>query len=102
MAKQSVPAYPRYMRKTRALGERLRLARQRRRIPAIEMAERVGVSRGTLQSLERGDLSVGLGVLVRTLGVLGLDDDLDLLAQADELGHRLQDARAPRPRRTST
>jgi len=101
MPKKSVPPYPRYVRKTQGLGERLRLARQRRRISATEMAERIGVSRGTLQSLERGDLTVGLGVLVRTLGVLGLDDDLDLLAKADELGHRLQDAQMPRPRRVS-
>lgn len=99
MSKQSVPAYPRYRRKTQGLGERLRLARQRRRISATEMAERIGVSRGTLYSLERGDLTVGLGVLVRALGVLGLDDDLDALAKDDELGHRLQDATMRRPRR---
>jgi hypothetical protein len=36
---------------------------------------------------------------VRALGVLGLDDDLDALAKDDELGHRLQDATMPRPRR---
>ena len=101
MAKKSVPAYPRYARTTQGLGERLRLARLRRRISATEMAERVGVSRGTLHSLERGDLTVGLGVLVRALGVLGLDDDLDLLAKEDALGHRLQDARMPRPRRVA-
>ena len=101
MSKRSVPPYPRYVRKTQALGERLRLARQRRRISATEMAERIGVSRATLQSLERGNLTVGLGVLVRALGVLGLEDDLDTLAKADELGHRLQDARMLRTRRAS-
>lgn|SRR5487761_1993253 len=101
MPKQSVPPYPRSVRKTKVLGERLRLARQRRGISATEMAERIGVSRVTLQSLERGNLTVGLGVLVRALGVLGLDDDLDLLVKADELGHRLQDAKMSRPRRVS-
>jgi hypothetical protein len=35
-----------------------------------EMAERMGVSRATLPSLERGDLSIRLGVLVRALGVM--------------------------------
>lgn len=63
------------------------------------MAERVGVSRMTMHKLERGDLSVGLGILVRALGVLGLDADLDLLARDDELGRRLQDASIGRPRR---
>lgn len=63
------------------------------------MAERMGVSRATLYSLERGGLSVGLGVLVRALGVLGLDDDLAALAADDELGHRLADASATAKRR---
>ena len=63
------------------------------------MAQRVGVSRMTIYKLERGDLSVGLGILVRALGVLGLDADLDLLARDDELGRRLQDVSMPtRPR----
>ncbi len=68
---------------------------------ATEMAERVGVSRMTLYSLELGELSVGLGVLVRALGVLGLDGDLDLVARDDEVGRRLQDAATPRPRRAA-
>ena len=59
------------------------------------------VSRMTLYSLERGDLSVGLAVLVRALGVLGLEGDLDRLAADDELGQRLQDAALRPVRRTS-
>lgn len=101
MAKQTLPAFPRYRRAAEALGDRLRLARLRRRISATEMAQRVGVSRMTIYKLEKGDLSVGLGILVRALGVLGLDTDLDLLARDDELGRRLQDVSLPtRPRRT--
>ena len=68
---------------------------------ATEMAERMGVARMTLYSLERGDLSVGLGVLVRALGVLGLQGNLDRLAADDELGRRLQDAAAKPARRAS-
>ncbi len=100
MSKQTLPTFPRYKRTAEALGDRLRLARLRRRISETEMAERVGVSRMTIYKLERGDLSVGLGILVRALGVLGLDADLDLLARDDELGRRLQDVSMPRPRRT--
>jgi len=99
MAKQTLPAFPRYRRTAEGLGDRLRLARLRRRISATEMAERVGVSRMTIYKLERGDLSVGFGILVRTLGVLGLDADLDLIARDDELGRRLQDVSLRRPRR---
>ena len=92
MSKQTLPSFPRYQRLAGSLGDRVRLARLRRRMSATEMAERMGVARMTLYSLEHGDLSVGLGVLVRALGVLGLDDDLAHLAADDELGRRLADA----------
>jgi transcriptional regulator with XRE-family HTH domain len=64
-----------------------------------DLATRVGVTRGTLSRLERGDLATSLGTLARVLGVLGLEEDLGLLARDDELGRRLQDVRLPRPRR---
>lgn len=100
MAKQSLPPFARDARAMRELGARLRLARIRRRITASEMAERVGISRTTLHNLERGELSVAVGTLVRTLGVLGLERDLDAVAHDDELGRRLQDAALTRPRRS--
>ena len=100
MSNRSLPPFPRYARLSSGLGERIRTARLRRRLSATEMAERMGVSRATLHSLERGDLSVGLGVLVRALGVLGLEDDLAALAADDEIGRRLADASVtPRRRR---
>lgn len=66
------------------------------------MAARVGVTRPTLRSLEGGDASVGLAVLLRVLGVLGLDEDIDRLAATDEVGRRLEDLRlSTKPRRKS-
>jgi len=63
------------------------------------MAARVGVSRPTIIRLERGDPNVALGVLARTLGILGLEGDLDQPAANDEIGRRLQDLALPiRPR----
>jgi transcriptional regulator with XRE-family HTH domain len=100
MTKVVMPMFPRHRRAAEALGQRLRLARERRRMPAVEMAERAGVSRMVIYKIEHGDLSVGLGALVRVLGVLGLDGDLDLIARDDELGRRLQDATMSRPRRS--
>lgn len=101
MSKRARPVFPRAQRRAAALGERLRLARLRRRIPGAEMAARVGVSRTTLRSLEKGDPSVGLAVLIRVLGVLGLDEDIDRLAAVDEVGRRLEDlSLARRPART--
>jgi transcriptional regulator with XRE-family HTH domain len=63
-----------------------------------DMAARVATTRLTLSRLERGDLSVSLGLLARVLGVLGLEEDLDQIGREDELGHRLQDVRLRRPR----
>lgn len=99
MSNRSVPTYPRYGRLAEELGERIRTARMRRRLTVTEMAERMGVTRPTLNRLEQGDLAVGLGVLVRALGVLGLDDDLAKLAADDELGRRLADASTTTKRR---
>jgi len=68
----------------------------------VEMAERMGVDRNTLLSLERGELSVGLGVMVRALGVLGMEDDLEDIAADDETGRLLLDAAARPTRRRRT
>ncbi len=100
MPRPQRPLFPQTQRRAEALGERLRLARLRRRISLTDLAKRVDVNRNTLARLERGDLATSLGVLVRVLGVLGLEEDLDLLARDDELGQRLQDIRLPRPRRS--
>ena len=99
MPRVARPLLPHTQRRAEALGERLRLARQRRGIPLVELAERVNTTRTTLTRLEHGDLTVSLALLVRVLGVLGLEEDLDKLAADDELGRRLQDVRMLRPRR---
>lgn len=74
-----------------AFGRRLRLARRRRSLTATLFAERMGVSRDTLNRLEKGDPAVALGTYLRALRVLGLDKDLDLLAKDDALGRAMQD-----------
>lgn len=55
------------------------------------MSERVQISRDTLNRLEKGDPVVSLGTYMRVLRVLGLDEDLDLIAKDDLLGRKLQD-----------
>lgn len=57
----------------------------------FQMAERMAISRDTLNRLEKGDPTVALGTYLRALRILGLDRDLDLLAKDDELGRKLQD-----------
>ena len=79
----------------RRLGDRLRIARLRRRLSAKQVAERAGMSPMTLRSLERGGSGVTIGAYVAVMQVLGIEKDLDLLAQADPMGRELQDARLP-------
>lgn len=82
------------------LGERLRLARLRRKLGIAVTCERAGVSRMTLYRAEAGSPAVALGTLVRLLSVLGLESDLELIGRDDKLGRVLQD-RSLAPRRRS-
>lgn len=100
MKKSALPAPPAFQRQLAALGLRMRLARERRKLGTELFAERVGVSRETLRRLEKGDASIALGTFLRALRVLGLDRDIDLLAADDELGRRLQDIELLGNRRT--
>lgn len=79
------------MRQLAALGERMRLARMRRKISSELFAERMGISRETLRRLEKGDPTIAMGTYMRALRVLGLDEDIDTLAADDKLGRKLQD-----------
>ncbi len=94
----SIP-FPAAARQMAALGQRLRAARLRRGISTILFAERMNVSRDTLNRLEKGDHTIAIGTYLRALRVLGLDKDLDLLAQDDELGRKLQDLKLPLQRK---
>jgi len=91
MPKTTLPTFPTALKQLASLGERLRLARRRRKITAVLFAERIGVSRETLRRLENGDPTIAIGTYVRALRVLGLDNDIDALARDDVLGRRLQD-----------
>jgi len=96
---QTLP--PKLMRKAQALGERLKKARLRRRLPSDLVAVRARTSRSTLSRLENGDPAVSFATVLRVLSVYGLASDVDGLAADDELGRRLQDADLKTPRRAS-
>ena len=52
--KRSQVLLPKQRRRMSQLGERLKLARLRRRLPAEQVAERAGISRATLYKIELG------------------------------------------------
>jgi transcriptional regulator with XRE-family HTH domain len=56
----------------RLLGSRVRLARNGRRLTVAELAERIGVSRVTVQKIERGDPTVALGTAFEAATLLGV------------------------------
>jgi transcriptional regulator with XRE-family HTH domain len=90
----------------RQLGERIQLARLRRKLSSAQMAERTGLSRKTIFNIEQGSPTVALGSYLQVLFVLGLEKDLIGVAAADPLGRKLQDAglitgkRAPKQSKT--
>lgn len=96
MAKRVAQLLPPMERLLIRLGERLRAARLRRRLPAKLVAERAGMSVMTLRNVEKGGMGVTIGAYVAVLHVLGLDGDLDAVAEVDTLGRDLQDASLPR------
>jgi len=74
------------------LGENIKLARLRRKLSSKQVAERAGISRTTLVSIEKGYTGVSIGYYLNVLRVLGLENDFLLIARDDELGRKLQDA----------
>ena len=91
--------YPNQIKLIKALGERLRDARLRRRFSVSLVAQRADVSRPTINKVEQGDPAVTLGTYLRVLSVLGLEKDLAQVAADDLVGRRLQDAALHVPRR---
>jgi len=85
------------------LGDDIRSARLRRRIPTTIMAARAFITRTTLLKVERGDPSVSLGIYATVLFVLGLTSRLADLADArsDDVGLQLDEERLPQRIRQS-
>ncbi len=79
------------MQKMAIVGEQIKLARLRRNLSMAQVAERATCSEVTLCKVEKGLPTVSMGIYLRVLYALQLDDDVLLLAKDDKLGRALQD-----------
>lgn len=102
MANKSPLLFPKTKKILVELGENIKLARLRRKFSSELVAERAGISRSTLISIEKGYEGVSIGYYLSVLHVLGLEKDFLAIAKDDVLGRKLQDlnlvtkARAPK------
>jgi transcriptional regulator with XRE-family HTH domain len=82
----------------RTLGERLRLARTRRRLTLRQLASRAGIAYDTTRAVEAGNLMTGLGAYLALIWALGLENELTSLLDPDRdrEGKQFELARTPR------
>ncbi len=77
--------------KMQTVGEQIKLARLRRNLSIAQIAERATASELTVSRVEKGTPTVSVGIYLRVLYALQLDDDILCLAKDDMMGKALQD-----------
>ena len=89
---------PSVKRALEKLGRDVALARKKRNLTIMMMAERLGVAKSTYLKVEKGDPTVALGAYAMTFFVLGFGDALGEILDAgrDEQGLLLDAERMPR------
>ncbi len=91
MNKRKQTLFPKHIEILKLLGENIKLARKRRKLTQVQVAERADIARSTVYLIESGNPSVTIGAYFNVLRVLGLQDDFLKLAADDEFGRKLQD-----------
>jgi len=83
------------------VGEQIKLARLRRDLSIAQVAERATVSDLSVFRVEKGLPTVSVGIYLRVLYALQLEDDILLLAKNDKMGQVLQDLTLKKRKRAS-
>lgn len=100
MSKKAAVVMPQTRAILEQMGEQIKLARLRRKLSSQLVAERAGISRQTLNSIESGSPTVSIGSYAAVLHALNnLDSDLLLIAKDDVFGRKLQDLELPTRKR---
>lgn len=76
----TAPLPPEVKSRVEALGLRIRDARVHRKLRQVDLAESTGLSRSTIEAIERGSPETSFGAYARVLWVMGLDRELDVVA----------------------
>jgi transcriptional regulator with XRE-family HTH domain len=89
---------PKVKRALGKLGADIALARKKRSLTTMMMAERLGIAKSTYLKIEKGDPRVAMGAYAMTFFVLGFDEALTEIidAKRDEQGLLLDAARMPK------
>ena len=82
---------PKEKRVLESLGEKIKLARLRRKLTMVQVAKRANISRKTLWHIEKGSEHISIGMVLQVLSVLGFKNELGDIAKDDLLGRKLQD-----------
>lgn len=73
MARTKVRTYSHYaIDASKLLGQMIQLGRKNRRWTEQELAERAGISRGTLKKIEKGDLKCEIGLFFEVAALTGV------------------------------
>ncbi|MDD3227829.1 MAG: helix-turn-helix transcriptional regulator [Oscillospiraceae bacterium] len=100
MSKKAAVIMPQTRAILEQMGEQIKLARLRRKLSSQLVAERAGISRQTLNSIESGSPTVSIGSYAAVLHALNnLDSDLLQIAKDDVFGRKLQDLELPTRKR---
>ncbi len=91
MNSKKILLLPKYKKGMEEVGENIKLARKRRKLTTMQVAERANINRTTLYQIEKGNPKVSMGGYFSVLRVLGLQGDFFKIASDDEYGRRLQD-----------
>lgn len=91
MKSKKLLLFPKHQKILEQLGENIKLARKRRKLTTIQVAERADINRTTLYQVEKGNPGVSIGAYFNVLRTLGLQDDFLKLAAEDAPGRKLQD-----------